>query len=150
MTLADETRSLSQVLCNSSLTLLGQVQTDGKLTQWEPQCSLTFAQSYTPLAVDDVPPTRVKQFPGGGFVSIQSNASDTHQPSFSYAYGPKGMSLCLNYGIMMRLISFLYPTVGLKGLLQNPYTFASALFASIGGLTYDLLLSTHAGCLAFT
>ncbi|KAF8317607.1 general substrate transporter [Clavulina sp. PMI_390] len=78
----------------------------------QPFLTLSHAvMSYTPLAIDETQVTRVRRFPNGGFLSVQTNGDF---PSFSYAYGP----------------------AGLKGLFANPFTFASALFASIGGLTF--------------
>ena len=92
------------------------------------------AEYYTPLRTEDpehhpssshVPEEgyRITSIPYGGsldftparsIVGSPSSHSDPHPYTYTYRYGPPGLS----------------------GLLRNRYTFACALFASIGGLTF--------------
>ena len=89
------------------------------------------AEYYTPLRTEDpehhpssshVPGEgyRITSIPYGGSLdftparSTVGSPSDPHPYTYTYRYGPPGFS----------------------GLLRNRYTFACALFASIGGLTF--------------
>ena len=87
------------------------------------------AEYYTPLSTED-PGRRItehgpeetfpiRSIPYGGslyFSPAGSNSRSSSQDSYTYTYR--------------------YGPPGLAGLLRNRYTFACALFASIGGLTF--------------
>jgi len=89
------------------------------------------AEYYTPLRTEDPeshvihPPSghgpeesyRIKSIPYGGsldFAPAGSGPRSSDSYTYTYRYGPPGVA----------------------GLLRNKYTFACALFASIGGLTF--------------
>ncbi|KAF9784036.1 general substrate transporter [Thelephora terrestris] len=84
------------------------------------------AEYYTPLRTEDperhqshVPEEgyRVTSIPYGGsldFTPVAAGSSSQDSYTYTYRYGPPGLA----------------------GLLRNRYTFACALFASIGGLTF--------------
>jgi len=64
---------------------------------------------YTQLPTEDSPLSpKVRRFGNEGTLIVENDGK------YTYAYGPSG----------------------LKGLLANPYAFRSALFASLGGLTF--------------
>lgn len=84
------------------------------------------ADYYTPLRTEDPDPHAIpegnysiRSIPYGGSLDFTPERSDSGSPSqdsytYTYRYGPPGVA----------------------GLLCNKYTFACALFASIGGLTF--------------
>lgn len=70
------------------------------------------AEYYAPLRTEDPDRHRFRSIPYGGSLDFTPAGPDSH--TYTYRYGQPGV----------------------VGLLQNKYTFACALFASIGGLTF--------------
>lgn len=89
------------------------------------------SNAYAPLSrSDDVPNgthIQIKRLPGGGIVTKLDTDGD-----YSYSYGENG----LYDGFSLSVYSHRSYNEGVRGLLHGRYALASAVFCSLGGLTF--------------